>query len=79
MINTSPAKEGKPSMLSQKNLTILEDQLNYESLCTKKFELYANDCQDANLKNICEKAAQMHKKHFEMLFNYLNDRNKPQQ
>ena len=61
MINTSPLSGSEESMLTSKNLTILEDQLNYEALCSRKFEHYANICQDADLKNVCEKAAQMHK------------------
>lgn len=79
MVNTSPSNGNVQSMIASKNLTILEDQLNYEALCVKKFEHYANSCQDANLKNVCEKAVQMHRKHFETLFTYLNDHNRPQQ
>lgn len=67
------------AMIASKNLTMLEDQLNYEALCNKKMSLYANYCQDQNLKNVCQKAAQMHKQHFDQLLNYLNSHNKPQQ
>jgi len=65
------------SMIGSKNLTMLEDQLNYEMLCNRKFSLYASYCQDQNLKNVCQKASQMHRQHFDQLYNYLNSHNKP--
>lgn len=65
--------------LTSKNLTIIEDQMNKEALNCKKMNLYANYCNDNELKNICQKASQMHKKHFDSLFNYLNSHNKPLQ
>ncbi|NLP00163.1 MAG: hypothetical protein GX386_07710 [Clostridiaceae bacterium] len=67
------------AMLTSKNLTILEDMLNYESLNYKKLDMYAQNCTDPQLKNVCTKAAQLHKQHFNMLFNYLNSHNKPAQ
>lgn len=67
------------SMLTSKNLTILEDMMNYESLYYKKLNMYSQSCNDAQLKDICNKAAQFHKKHFDILFNYLNSHNKPAQ
>ncbi len=67
------------AMLSSKNLTILEDMLNYESLNYKKLDLYSQSCNDPQLKDVCNKAAQLHKQHFNMLFNYLNSHNKPAQ
>lgn len=67
------------AMLSSKNLTILEDMLNYESLYYKKLNLYSQSCNDPQLKDICNRAAQLHKQHFDVLFNYLNSHNKPAQ
>ncbi len=67
------------AMLTSKNLTILEDMLNYESLNHKKLDMYSQNCNDPQLKDICNKAAQLHKQHFNMLFNYLNSHNKPAQ
>jgi len=65
------------SMLTSKNLTILEDMLNYEALYYKKLDMYAQSCNDTQLKDICNKAAQLHRKHFDMLFNYLSSHNRP--
>lgn len=67
------------AMLTSKNLTILEDMLNYESLNYKKLDMYAQSCNDPELKDVFTKAAQLHKQHFNMLFNYLNSHNKPAQ
>ncbi len=67
------------SMLTSKNLSILEDMLNLESLFHKKLDVYSQSCNDPQLKDLCSKAAQLHKQHFDMLFNYLNSHNKPMQ
>lgn len=67
------------AMLTSKNLTILEDMLNYESLNYKKLDMYAQGSNDPQLKGIFDRAAQLHKQHFNMLFNYLNSHNKPAQ
>lgn len=58
--------------LSQKDLHIIEDQLNAESLLVKKFETTAQQCTDANLKNLCTASAQCHRDHYNKLFNILN-------
>jgi uncharacterized membrane protein len=67
------------SMLTSKNLTILEDMMNYETLYYKKLDMYAQSVNDPQLKDICSRAAQLHKQHFDILFNYLNSHNKPAQ
>lgn len=67
------------AMLSSKNLTILEDMLNYESLYYKKLNLYSQSVNDPQLKDVCSRAAQLHKQHFDLLFNYLTSHNKPAQ
>jgi len=77
--NQNQAQNQNAGMLSAKNLTILEDQMSKESLNYKKMNLYAEYCNDQQLKNVCQKAAQMHKKHFDTLYNYLNSHNKPMQ
>ena len=71
--------QANKAMLSSKNLTILDDQMSKEALNYKKMNMYANSCNDQQLKSVCQKAAQMHKKHFDNLYNYLNSHNKPAQ
>ena len=58
--------------IESKNLTILEDQLNYEALAQKKSEVYANYFTDPSLKTMANQIAQHHKQNFDNLFNYLN-------
>ena len=79
MVSTSPMNSDVQSMLPAKSLTLMEDQMNHESLAFKKFEMYEQGCSDPALKNLCESAKKMHKRHFDVLFTYLNDHNKPQQ
>jgi len=76
-MNATQSQNQGMAMLSAKNLTILDDQLSKEALNYKKMNLYADYCTDQQLKSVCQKAAQMHKKHFDTLFNYLNSHNKP--
>ena len=76
--NNQQMQQGQ-AMLTSKNLTILEDMLNYESLNYNKLDMYSQNCNDPQLKVVCTKAAQLHKQHFNMLFNYLNSHNKPAQ
>jgi hypothetical protein len=74
-----PNQNQQKAMLSAKNLTIIDDQLSKEALNFKKMNMYSNACNDQQLKAICQKAAQMHKKHFDSLYNYLHSHNKPAQ
>jgi len=58
--------------MDSNNLKVLEDQLNYESLMSKKFSHCANCCTDMELKNLCRQSSQKHKQHYNELLNYLN-------
>lgn len=58
--------------IEAKNLHIVEDQLNYEALATKKYKQAAEMCTNQDLVNICNQCAQKHKEHFNSLLGYLN-------
>jgi len=77
--NQTQMQNQNQGALSSKNLTILEDQMSKEALNFKKMNLYADYCNDQQLKTVCQKAAQMHRKHFDTLYNYLNSHNRPAQ
>ncbi len=79
MQNQTGQNQSMMAMLTTKNMSILDDQMSKESLNSKKMNLYADYCNDQQLKSLCRKAAQMHKKHFDTLYNYLNSHNKPTQ
>ncbi len=57
--------------MTSKELSAIEDQLNYEQLLIKKFKGYASMCQDAQLKTTCEQIAAQHKNHYDTILNHL--------
>ena len=59
------------STMPEKSLSMLEDMLGAESMAIKKYQFYTANCTDPNLKTVCEKAAQMHRKHL------MSGRNSP--
>lgn len=60
------------TQIKSNNLKVIEDQLNYESLMNKKYSNYAQYCTDAQLKGICTEAANVHRRNFDDLKNYLD-------
>ena len=60
------------TMIPAKSLTILEDQLQHEFLACKKACVYAQQMQDAQLRNVATQVANAHCQRFERLYNYLN-------
>ncbi len=60
------------STLDQPNLKVLENQLSYESILIKKYTQYSKLCEDTQLKNLCHRAAEIHKENYKILLNYLN-------
>lgn len=63
---------GSAPQLEQKNLSIIEDQMKYEALAYRKCQQYSNYFNDQQAKNISDQLAQIHKKHYKNLLNYLN-------
>ena len=63
---------GQAPQLDSKNLSILEDQLKQEALCYAKCNQYAQTLTQADSKNLANRIAQTHKRHFDSLLNYLN-------
>lgn len=60
------------NQLKTPNLKVLSDQLSYEALMNKKFNEYANQCTDQELKALCNEASQVHKQNFNNLKSYLD-------
>lgn len=58
--------------LTAKELSAIEDQLNFEQILIKKYKLYANTCTDQQLKIKCEQIAAQHQNHYNTLLNQLN-------
>lgn len=58
--------------IEQKNLSILEDQLNYEALAVKKYRQASQFCTNPDIVNLCNEASTRHRRHFDQLLSYLN-------
>ncbi|MDR2753660.1 MAG: spore coat protein [Oscillospiraceae bacterium] len=57
--------------LTQKELSALEDMLNQEQLLVKKFQNYAAQAQDPQIRTTAEQVAGRHKQHYSTLMGYL--------
>lgn len=58
--------------IESNNLKVIKEQMGYESLLNKKFNVYSTQCTDTNLKNLCNEASQIHKQNFTSLKTYLD-------
>jgi hypothetical protein len=58
--------------ITSKELSALEDQLNYEQTLVKKYRSFADQCADPQLKNECSKVAAKHQSHFDRLMTHLS-------
>lgn len=58
--------------LTAKELSAIEDQLNFEQILVKKYKLYAGTCTDQQLKTKCEQIAAQHQNHYSTLLQQLN-------
>lgn len=58
--------------ITSKELTALEDQLNYEQTLVKKYHSFAGQCSDPQLKMKCEQVASRHQDHFNRLMAHLS-------
>lgn len=58
--------------LTAKELTAIEDQLGVEQNLIKKYQMYATQTQDAQIKQKCDEIAGKHQCHFDTLLGYLN-------
>lgn len=59
-------------MLTTKELSAIEDQLDVEQTMVAKFNSYAQNCSDQELKTKCSQIAAQHQAHFDRLLNQLN-------
>ncbi|CDC09363.1 MAG: spore coat protein [Clostridium sp.] len=57
--------------LTAKELSALEDQLNYEQMLVKKYKAYSQAATDPQIKASCEQMANQHKQHFDTLMGHL--------
>lgn len=65
-------QNGSGCGLTGKDLTIIEDQLTHVAMSCRVAQNYANQFQDAQLKNMAAQVAQHHRQHFDALCAFLN-------
>lgn len=65
----SPQTTGQapPNQLTSKDLSYLEDQMSWLLAAVKKCHHYENECQDAQVKAMCQQICQTHQQQFQTL------------
>lgn len=58
--------------LTSKELSAIEDQLTMEQTLIKKYQLYATQTSDPQLKTKCEQISAKHQNHYTRLLSQLN-------
>lgn len=61
-----------PNQLSQKERMLLQDQMNHEEICIKKYTNYSNIAQDPELKQMFKTYASQEQQHYNTLNQILN-------
>lgn len=61
------------AQLSERELAMLEDQLEYEQVLSRKYKAYAQATSDPQIKAKCEQIAATHLNHYEKLVKNLQD------
>jgi ferritin len=65
-------KGGTPmANLTSKELTALEDQINYEQNLVKKYQAMANLCSDTKIQQDLNNFASKHRAHYNTLVSFL--------
>lgn len=59
------------AVLTDKELSMVEEQLRAEKLAITKFSMYATQCEDKKLADLCTAAARKHKEHYQMLMDQV--------
>lgn len=66
-----------PRVITTKDLAYLKDALSWELLAFKKFHFLAQQAVNPQVKQVLEKAGQMHQRHYQKLLTHLKvDNNK---
>ncbi|WP_184404682.1 hypothetical protein [Geomicrobium halophilum] len=60
-----------PPVISTKDQLYLTDMLNWNLTAAKKANFYAAQCTDNDIKQACERVAQMHERHFQTFLSHL--------
>lgn len=58
--------------LSSKEVSLIEDNLSQEQTMVQKFDFYAGQASDPEVKHLCQNLVSLHQKHSDMLLKHLN-------
>ncbi len=70
--DTDKRKEIPMNQISEKELSALNDLLSGEELLIKKFQVLADNCNDAEVKAKFTEISNEHKEHFRSLYSQLS-------
>lgn len=59
------------AQITERELGLIKDRLGEEENLVAKYRLYASMTSDSEMKNYFEQTAQMHQRHYDMLFSNL--------
>lgn len=58
--------------MTERELLVLQDQLSNEELLIKKYTTFASQCNDPEIRDECNRIAQKHMNHFNILMRHIN-------
>lgn len=67
-----------PQVISIKDLLYLKDQMSWQLDAMKKCARFAQECTDPQVKQVIDKAGQMHLRHYQMLLTHCQNNNQQQ-
>ena len=67
-----------PAVITTKDQLYISDMLSWNLLAMKKAHFFAQQCQDQEIKQVLEKAGNMHQRHYEKILGHLQTTNQQQ-
>lgn len=64
--------------LTTKELSLIEDNLRQEQLMVQKFNMYASQASDPEIRNLCQQLCNLHQSHIDILIKHLNEASRMQ-
>lgn len=70
-----PVMVQPPQVITTKDCLYLKDQLSWELVAMKKCRHFAQECTDPEIRQVIDKAGQMHQRHYQLLLKHLQNNN----
>lgn len=65
--------EQPPNVISTKDHLYIKDMMSWNLNTIKKFNFFAQQCQDPEIKQAINQACQMHQNHYSRLLSHINN------